>query len=399
MYQQNIPRKVKESPYPLLAGIVGIIALTIWGGVNYPRLLQNIWAYVYSFGSILPEAESGIPAIATGIAALILIDLSVCFLSGIIVKIAAKPMKHPHKIEEFVHKIGISVSSIFVIILLEELLARALFMGLFAKIFPGGMFFWGIIGNTIWALIHFRNYHKEDRHLIRVLPQFVSGLIYMFIYSQFGFLWTLIAHFSFNAMLFAMYKRNNGLKDDFIYGLYWLAVSIVGGYFFFKDASALLIVKEWLAGNFAKIEGAGFIDYFLVIVAIGAFSELLLSVLGYDANGISKKQSFRLIDYLFGAVILVGLIFLGLLIGNFFGAAPLSTVLVITVILTIMAKVDTVSALSRIWFDGLISNFLLVSAAVTLGFWAMMLLFLLYFPILILPMIIRRKIGKFSYNE
>lgn len=392
--------KVGKNIYPLVAGFLMLVALTIWGGINYLHVLGDFWAYLSSFGSVLPPAKSGILAIGTVVGAVIAIKLVLVMLAQIPVKIIAGPMRGEHKVDAMLKKIGIPIIGLFVAILFEELFARFLFMGVLDRFLPGNIFIWGLVGNTLWALVHLWNYEeREDRHVVRVLPQFISGLFYMFVFVQFGFFWTLIAHFSFNAMLFGIAKRKNGFTDDISYGLYWGVVAAIAGYFFFSSSAALSIVQGWVVGDFIKMAGAGFWDYFLAIVAISAISEFALSIVGYDVRGTSKEEHVGILGYLISVPIMIGLILLGVFLGEKVGASQLSVVLFITLALTVMTKVDTMSALSRIWFNGLIGTFLIVGAIMTLGFSTSFLLLLAYYPILFIPSIIKREAGKFSYGN
>jgi hypothetical protein len=158
-------------------------------------------------------------------------------------------------------------------------------------------------------------------------------------------------------------------------------------------------LNGWLAGEFDRVVSASFWDYFLVFVAIGAFSELALSIAGYDIRGIKKKEFVGIVRWILGSALVIGLIFLGVFIGNSLGASPLSIVLAMTIFFTVTASTDTMSALSRTWFDGLVSNFILVSVLITLGFWIGLLLIVAYYPITVIPMILKRKAGQFSYGN
>jgi len=100
---------------------------------------------------------------------------------------------------------------IFILIILEEGLARYLFLGILPHIpfLSGTIAFYGllIVGNGIWALMHLDNYaYSEDRHPLRVLPQFIGGLFLTVIFVKYGLWLAIMTHFAFDSVLFSLDK-------------------------------------------------------------------------------------------------------------------------------------------------------------------------------------------------
>lgn len=99
---------------------------------------------------------------------------------------------------------------LFKLVVLEELYARGLFLGILLSIAPQNailLYLLFLIGNGTWALVHLSNFKKQsDRKVSRVLPQFVSGIFFTLIFLKFGLIGAIFSHFAFNALLFAFIK-------------------------------------------------------------------------------------------------------------------------------------------------------------------------------------------------
>src|ERR1051325_7585458 len=89
--------------------------------------------------------------------------------------------------------------SLFVMVLLEELFARGLFLALLTKIpflaGPAAFYVLMLIGNALWSLAHLSNFkEKAERHPVRVLPQFIGGLFLSYVFVKYGLLASTLAH-------------------------------------------------------------------------------------------------------------------------------------------------------------------------------------------------------------
>src|SRR3989344_929821 len=123
--------------------------------------------------------------------------------------------------------------SLFLIVLAEELFARWFFLGLLPKLpflsGPFAFYAFFLIGNALWALVHLNNFQDpNDRHWLRVLPQFVSGFFFTYVFVKYGLLAAVLTHFAANALLFSMHRvQNVNWVDGSIvaYSLVCMAVS------------------------------------------------------------------------------------------------------------------------------------------------------------------------------
>jgi hypothetical protein len=267
---------------------------------------------------------------------------------------------------------GYHTFTFFSSVFLEELFARWLFLGILTKLFTGGIAFYALlfIGNSIWALWHLYNYKKRSRSLIRVLPQFVSGLFFSFIYVKYGLLFTILTHYTSNAILFALAKKQEAGKRDFAlsvyygigFGIAFLLVSLKN-----IDWNSLI---PWLEGQIIPLEGFGFWDYFLVLMVIGFGLEFIVSVLCFDhVVARNDKEPSFLTSILLGPLIIIGMIYFVSWVSGFIISSAITKALVITILLMLLSRTTSLSAMSRHWFANLIPMFLLVCIITALSFW------------------------------
>jgi len=89
-------------------------------------------------------------------------------------------------------------------VLLEEILARALFAMALPALFGGSLIAWALAGNLLWALLHLTNRDIGRPHPLKVLPQFVGGLVYLVAFLLFGLIAAVATHFTYNAAVYAL---------------------------------------------------------------------------------------------------------------------------------------------------------------------------------------------------
>lgn len=182
--------------------------------------------------------------------------------------------------------------SFFVIILMEEIFARWLFLGVLTHVFAGPFFFVVLffLGNGLWALQHKLNFlNKADQKNLRVLPQFLSGLIFSYVFVKYGLLASVLVHFGHNAVLFALSKKEKFETRYLLVGLYFLVFS---GLFFYLQTRSFTDITTWFASvPIFSLKGWSFWDYLLVDLSIFASLNLLVIILGYD--GLDTKITLR----------------------------------------------------------------------------------------------------------
>lgn len=179
----------------------------------------------------------------------------------------------------------------FLLITLEEVFARWLFLGVLWPWLGGGVaafYILFLLGNGIWALIHLRNWADEDPHPTWVLPQFWGGILLTILYVKHGFAVALLAHFAYDCILFcAMAKQKFDLFDLIHVGLGVIYVGL--GHLFLSqepsDALNWFRTRETIA-----LEGWRLWDYIMLPLILAGWSAIVFGLLGYDQSGTSQSS-------------------------------------------------------------------------------------------------------------
>lgn len=263
----------------------------------------------------------------------------------------------------------------FVVVLLEELFARWFFLGLLTKIpfLSGTVAFYALflIGNGIWALIHLSNYKEEkDRKMLRVLPQFVAGAFFTYVFMKYGLLAAVLAHFASNAVVFAVHKvQRINVVDGFIIGYGALCAAIS----YALIEKPLVDVLLWFADNpVFRLQGWEFWDYVKVSVFLSSCFVVVFGLLLYDRGEAGKKKLDKdtgFIGYIIGIPIVIGLLYgIYALLGLFITNVPYR-VLALAILFTFLQKGTSGSAVARTFWSGLSDTYVTMCILQALGFW------------------------------
>lgn len=279
-----------------------------------------------------------------------------------------------HELSEFFKNMGEGnhFFTFFVLVLSEELSARWFFLGLLTKItfLSGTVAFYVLflIGNSLWALIHLSNFKEEkDQNILRVLPQFVAGIFFTYIFVKYGLLAAILTHFASNAVLFATHKvQRINLVDGLIFGYGALCLSIS----YVLMEKPLIDVLPWFADNpVLRLEGWEFWDYVKVSVFFSSFFVVVFGLLLYDRGEAGKKKDIRPIFYIVGIPIVIGLLYgIYALLGLFISNVPYR-ILVLAIVFTFLQKGASGSAIARTFWKGLPDTYITMCILQALGFW------------------------------
>lgn len=268
---------------------------------------------------------------------------------------------------------------LFQAVLLEELFARALFLGLLTKWFTSTTSFYVllIVGNGLWALMHVTNYEKGKRHPIRTLTQFCGGFLHAYVFVKYGFMFCFFTHFAFNASIFAFGKRRD-VNWDNIVSMTMSVWATVGVYFLMRhpltDASAW--VDPVITFN---LEGWGVWDFALLSVFVSYFPKAIMDIFLYDRrkNDVETVEEYQakhtpVIILFWALAILLLPVFLGLCywVGGWFFAETPSRVLFACMPLALLNKTASLSAAMRVFWVTLPNLYVLVCITQATGYWA-----------------------------
>ena len=277
----------------------------------------------------------------------------------------------------------------FILVLIEELFARELFLAWLHKIpyLDGsvGFYFLFFVGNGIWALIHLSNFKLyEDRHPLRVAPQFVSGVFFSYVFVKYGLMAALITHFAANALLFATHKvQETDFKDLIITGV----AAAYAGVSYYCMRMPLSDTLQWFSEEpvFA-IAGWEFRDYLTLMVFVPTALATVFGVLLYDRNGLNESDSKTAkvsvktdsaaagcLGACIGLVLIlmlyVGIIFgIYYLAGLFIASVPIRIV-AISIYFSFRIKSSSGSSMARTFWTALPGAYVTICTVHAIGFW------------------------------
>ncbi len=191
----------------------------------------------------------------------------------------------------------------------EELFARALFLGLIGQFWTGRVatYVLFLAGNSIWALVHLFNYpDPADRHIVRVLPQFVVGIPITVVFLHYGFFAALLVHVAYDMILFCTDKCNKFNAGE-IKSIGVNIVLLVAGLFFVGKPLSDLTQWAKFDGTFA-IPGWDTWNYFWAVIAVSSALAIVgdLFLFDYDAAEKIEDTSTRVLRSMFLAILMIG---------------------------------------------------------------------------------------------
>ena len=345
------------------AGVFGIVIneLTIFISGGFREVASNHTTFLMMFPVIL---------------AVVVLELP-CTIGAAVLQAKMLGKSGKHALSDLFKELGEGnhFFTFFIIVLLEELFARWFFLGLLTKIsfLSGTVAFYALflIGNAIWALIHLSNYKEEkDRKVLRVLPQFVAGAFFTYVFVKYGLLAAILAHFASNAVVFAVHKvQRINVIDGLIVGYATLCAAIS----YMLMEKPLTDVLPWFADSpVFRLQGWEFWDYVKFSVFLSASFVIVFGLLLYDRGEAGKKKSDKdigLVGYIVGIPIVIGLLYgIYALLGLFIANVPYR-VLVLAILFTFLQKGASGSAMARTFWSGLPDTYITMCILQALGFW------------------------------
>lgn len=357
-------------------GTFGLLALIAWRSGAFRIVIPELIVFMSGGFRQIARNHTTFLMMFPVILAVVVLELPCTFGAGALqAKILGKSGKHA--IYELLSKMeeGNHFFAFFIIVLLEELLARWFFLGLLTKIsfLSGTIAFYALflIGNSIWALIHLKNFKEEkDRRILRVLPQFVTGAFLTYVFVKYGLLAAILAHFASNAVIFALHKvQRINVIDGLISGYSILCASIS----YVLMEKPLGDILPWFAENpVFRLRGWEFWDYVKVSVFLSSCFVVIFDLLLYDRGEAGRKKAdrgFEIVAYIVGIPLVIGLLYgIYALLGLFITNVPYR-VLVLAIFFTFLQKGASGSAVARTFWSGLPDTYITMCVLQGLGFW------------------------------
>lgn len=195
--------------YSYMATLLVIIAIAWWFGGFY-TLFDDIASFV-QHGSLQKFSYESTPFIMVFPVLLAVMAMDVLLNVHVVWPIITQVVRKQHGTHSIVESVrqmkqGSHFAKSLKAVVFEELYARMFFLGIMTQlpIFSGTIGYWAmfLIGNSLWAYHHLSNYQDpRDRKLLLVLPQFIGGIFFSYVFIQYGFWATIFVHFGCNAIL------------------------------------------------------------------------------------------------------------------------------------------------------------------------------------------------------
>jgi hypothetical protein len=351
-----------------------LVAITIASG-GYVEAFSALLSFMtFDTSSIL--GHDGLSIAGMGVlTAFLVIDVLACVMLLCIMRCMRVQIPNSGlSFDGLFGKSDMSFAKIIAVIAVEELFARALFLGLFGMWFQGEVatYVLFLLGNGLWALVHLTNFKKkEDRKIWLVLPQFIGGIILSVVFLAYGFLAALLVHIAFDMVIFSMHKRDVPNWRTGIVVIYDVAALVLGLCFVWSQLPDLAAWTQ-LDGSFV-INGWSFWDYFWALVVGSAALSIVGELLLFDNHDIDDDRP-GVIRYAAGVVLVLVLMMGVHFLLGFVIADTLSRLIVASALVLFLTKTRGGSHLARIFWIGLPSAMLLMCAVLALGFWWGMLL-------------------------
>lgn len=298
-------------------GLTSIITAVAWHCGSFKTVLSELPLLLS--GRALELGKNGDP-FGTTLAVIVLCILA-CIGPYVVAVKVGKHGEHAFDGAFATAMPGTMFGGSLVVVLVEELLAREFCLGLLTKIpelsGPFGFYLLFVVGNSIWSIIHLKHYSdRRDRQLWRIIPQFLNGVLYTYMYTKYGLLMSVTVHMGFVSLLLSLFKIDRvGAKDVFITGYaavvgimaFWLLTKPLSDLsILFQDSKQILSIPGWHAG-----------DYILAHICVAMFMQALFGLLLFDRmtpvvevpyEEQSRKSSIRgfLVEIAFCSMLLFG---------------------------------------------------------------------------------------------
>lgn len=362
----------------LLGLLALLLVITLATGVNYGAIVHNIVLLLNgNVDKISSGSEIGLFSTATEMMAVVLIQIAIAVLAASI--FSGKPKSYDS--DAIAKMLDRGPWLIFAVVLMEELFARGLFLYVLPLFFPGKVAFYVlfILGNGIWAAIHLGNFKdKNERSILVVIPQFLGGIAFTYIFVRFGLVVTILTHYFYDVVIMSAMKEKDSFAVNFVNGLYYLILGVILYFIAKANGVHLDTLSPWLNGQLVPLDGYGFFGYVLVLMLVNCIFGVVINALLLDSSDVDKDTykniaNLKGIGFLITMSIIAILQVAVILFGNWLFGLVITSVAVRAVVLTIalsmIAKTSSGSAMARATLVNLPMTFIIVVAFSVLGFW------------------------------
>ncbi len=368
-------KQVKEKKLLQGLGVVSGIGLLVLAlgltliTVSYPDILNNFWDFLFMGPDFVEDGsrENALTIFMT-VMAINLIDIVLALMIFVFLRKKYAP-SNPDKLLEAISKGPLLILRV---VILEELFARFLFLGILTQVFTGTTAFYVLMltGNALWALLHLNN-HKDNpnRSIILVLPQFVGGFFLAYLYVRYGLGITILAHFWYDIMIFTLFKKFVPGKSNMYILLYHTVIALVMlGVIIIREIS-FSNLSSWINGDLVPIGSMTFVEYAILLVFLECLIVVISQVLLLDF-AVSQQAKSLITQWWY--LPLVVLIQLGIVLGGYHALgyitdSELSRLIVISFAIGVLAISKSGSGMTRTTLVRLPVNYITSAALLTVS--------------------------------
>jgi len=370
-----------------------LLVITFFGGAPYVNVFNEVIQLVTgNVASISTGGDTMLQTIIT-IVSVVLITLPFAAIAGNL----TSGKTESYDSEAMDKMLDKGPMALFSVVALEEIVTRGLFLGLITKVFTGDIDFYAmfIIGNALWAFVHIYNFKdEEEQSIIRVLPQFIAGIAFTYIFVKYGLFAAIMAHYVYNTILLATRKEKMPNSKTFLVFVYYIVLFVATWFLMSSREIGMADLSVWLTENITALSGYNFWDYAIVLFAIHSFIGFLATALLLDSVGNNRKVLDTLNEE--GGFVFVLSVFILMMIQvgitlflnwalSFVVSSLIVRSIVITIALALLADSSSGSALAKATFVKLPSSFFTVAAFLALGFWPAVGLGFIFFMLHYIP--------------
>jgi len=272
-----------EGWFSMLA-LTAIVAGLAWQFGGFRVLLNELPVFLQGGALVLPRVEHMFPVCAAAIVGMMAVAIGSAFVVGLLV--GDRTGEHAVAKELANMTPGNKLAGMLLIVFLEEVFARGFFLGVLPQVpfLSGATAFYVLflLGNGLWAAMHLSNFQDpDDRSLLRVVPQFLGGIILTYIFVKYGFFTTVMVHLGYNTLLLSMYKRDAVTKMDFVMTAYAGVIALIAIHYMNKPFTDLV---QWFQPGGSNFHIANWTtwDYFLADMYVTMSLSCLFGLLAFD---------------------------------------------------------------------------------------------------------------------
>lgn len=383
-----------------LIGIVALLTiLVVTAGFDFVGVSTQIWT-LFTKGPSHVVFDNGVGIIDTvvTITGVTLMTLAVSIVTGILSSII---LGNPESlaVESFEKLLDLGAWALFGGVSVEEILARWIFLGLLWPLFGGSdIAFWILfaLGNIGFAIAHFGNYKKKsERSILRVIPQFVGGIAFTYLYLRYGLWITIATHFYYDVILVSSMKEQKPGIAMVVNTIYYTVAGAIALILMNVGGLSLTDLTPWFtSAQIVSLEGYTFFDYVIILLLAESVFTLVGNLLLLDPINTNKEalktvlkaSAMQTVFWLvLGTSVFFGLNWLfGLIIPN----SPIGHAMGLTIALSFLSFTKSGSALARATLVDLPATFLMVAAYITLGFWPTLGIVAIFYGVNYLPKLV-----------